>query len=265
MNRKTMRDVDICGKRVLLRVDFNVPIDSKTGAITDDTRIRAVLPTLTYLLDKGAKLIVCSHLGHPKGKKQGLSLAPVAQRLFQLLDLPVKMAEDCVGPKIEEAARSLAKGQVLLLENLRFYLEEEENDPAFAQALAKLADIFVNDAFGVCHRSYASTVGITKYLPSVAGFVLEKEVDTITQALDNPSRPFTVLIGGRKVSDKMRIIENIFDKVDSLLIAGGMGSTFLKSLKYNMGQSIVEGEAVELAYKLVDEAERKGVHLLLPK
>ncbi len=264
MNQKTVRDVDVRGKRVLVRVDFNVPIDPKTGAITDDTRIRAVLPTLSYLLDSRAALILCSHLGHPKNKEQGLSLAPVAQRLSQLLNLPVKMAENCVGTKVEEATRSLAEGHVLLLENLRFHPEDEKNEPAFAQALAKLADIFVNEAFGVCHRSYASTVGITQYLPSVAGFLLEKEIDTMTRALDNPLRPFTAVIGGKKVSDKMGIIGNILDKVDSLLIAGGMGATFLKSLKYNMGQLAVEEETVGSAQKLVDEAGRKGVHLLLP-
>lgn len=264
MNQKTARDIDVSGKRVLVRVDFNVPIEPRTGTITDDTRIRAVLPSLRYLLDKRAKLILCSHLGRPKGKERELSLALVAQRLSQLLNLPVKMAEDCIGPKVEEAAQSLAEDEVLLLENLRFHYEDEKNDPAFAQALAKLADIFVNDAFGVCHRSHASTVGITAYLPSVAGFLLEKELDTLTQALNNPSRPFTVLIGGKKVLDKVGIIENILGKVDSLLIAGGMGSTFLKSLKYNMGQSMVDEESIGLAQKLVDEAGRKGVHLLLP-
>jgi len=264
MNQKTVRDIDIRGKRVLVRVDFNVPINPEIGVIADDTRIKAVLPTLSYLLDRRAKLILCSHLGHPKGREQALSLAPVAERLSQLLNLSVKMAEDCTGPKVEEAAKSLAEGQVLLLENLGFHPEEEQNEPVFVQALARLADVFVNDAFSVCHRSHASTVGVTKHLPSVAGFLLEKELDTISQALDNPRRPFTVVIGGKKVSDKMAIIENILDKVDSLLVAGGMGSTFLKSSKYNMGQSMVEGEAVELAYKLLDEAERKGVHLLLP-
>ena len=207
---------------------------------------------------------MCSHLGRPKGREPRLSLAPVAKCLSQLLNLPVKMAKDCTGLEVEEAARGLAEGQVLLLENVRFHPEEERNEPAFAQALARLADIFVNDAFSVCHRSHASTVGITKYLPSVAGFLLEKELDTITRALDNPRRPFTAVIGGKKVSDKMGIIENILDKVDSLLIGGGMGATFLKSLKYNMGQFMVENETVGLAQKLVDDASRKGVHLLLP-
>lgn len=264
MNQKTVRDVDIRGKRVLVRVDLNVPIDPETGAIVDDTRIRGVLPTLNYLLDRKARPILCSHLGRPKGKEPRLSLAPVAKCLSQLLNLPVKMAEDCTGLKVEEATRSLAEGQVLLLENIRFYPGEERNEPAFAQALARLGDIFVNDAFSVCHRSHASTVGITKYLPAVAGFLLEKELDTITQALDNPRRPFTAVIGGKKVSDKMGIIENILDKVDSLLIGGGMGSTFLKSLRYNMGQFMVEKETVGFVQKLVDDAGRKGVHLLLP-
>jgi len=264
MNQKTVTDVDTRGKRALVRVDFNVPIDPKSGAISSDTRIRAVLPTLSYLLDRRARLILCSHLGHPEGKEQSLSLAPVAERLSQLLNLRVKMAEDCIGPKVEEATQTLAEGQVLLLENLRFHPEEERNEPSFAQALAKLADIFVNDAFSMCHRSHASIVGITKYLPSVAGFLLEKELDTITQALDNPRRPFTAIIGGKKVSDKIGIIENILDKVDSLLIGGGMGSTFLKSLKYNMSQSTVKEETIGLAQKLIGEAERRGVHLLLP-
>jgi phosphoglycerate kinase len=264
MNQKTVRDIDIRGKRVLVRVDFNVPIDFETGAIVDDTRIRAVLPTLNYLLDKRARPVLCSHMGRPKGKKPRLSLAPVANRLSQLLNLPVKMADDCIGPEVEEAAQSLDAGQVLLLENVRFHPEDEKDEPTFAQALSRLADIFVNDAFSVCHRSHASTVGITKYLPSVAGFMLEKELDTITRAIDNPSRPFTAVIGGKKVGDKMGIIENILDKVDSLLIAGGMGSTFLKSLKYDMGQLAVEEEAIGLAQELVDEAIRKGVHLLLP-
>lgn len=252
------------GKRVLVRVDFNVPIDPKTGAIADDTRIRAILPTLGYLLEKRARLILCSHLGRPRGKEQGLSLAPIAQRLSQLLNLPVRIAEDCNGEKVDEAAQSLAEGGILLLENLRFHLEEERNDPAFAQALAKLADIFVNDAFSVCHRSHASTVGITKYLPSVAGFLLEKELDALTQVVDSPAHPFTALIGGKKASDKLGIIENILDKVDSLLIAGGMIPTFLKLLKYNLDQTMVEEEAIGLAQKLIDEAGQKGVHLLLP-
>ena len=264
MNQKTVRDIDIRGKCVLVRVDFNVPIDFETGAIVDDARIRAVLPTLNYLLDKRARPVLCSHMGRPKGKEPRLSLVPVANRLSQLLNLPVKMADDCIGPEVEEAAQSLDESQVLLLENVRFHPEEEKNEPTFAQALSRLADIFVNDAFSVCHRSHASTVGITKYLPSVAGFMLEKELDTITRAIDNPSRPFTAVIGGKKVGDKMGIIDNILDKVDSLLIAGGMGSTFLKSLKYNMGQLAVEEEAIGLAQKLVDEARRKGVHLLLP-
>lgn len=261
MKQKTVRDVDVTGKRVLVRADLNVPIDPKTGDIADDTRIRTILPTLSYLLENRARVILCSHLGRPRGREQGLSLAPVAQRLSLLLNLPVRIADDCNGGKIDEAAQSLAEGEILLLENLRFHLEEERNDPAFAQALAKLADIFVNDAFGVCHRSHASTVGITQYLPSVAGFLLEKELDTLTQAIDNPTRPFTVLIGGQKVKDKLGIIENILDKVDSLLIAGGMVSAFLK---YNLDQAIVEEEAIGLAQKLVDEAGQKGVNLLLP-
>ncbi|MDD5039004.1 MAG: phosphoglycerate kinase [Dehalococcoidales bacterium] len=264
MNLKTARDINVRGKRVLVRVDFNVPLDSNTGAVADDTRIRAVLPTLSYLIDRGARLILCSHLGHPKDKEKGLSLAPIAERLSRFLGLPVKMAEDCTGPKVEESARALAEGQVMLLENLRFHPGEERNDPELVKALSRLAEVFVNDAFSMCHRTHASIVGITQYLPSVAGFLLEKELDTITQALDNPKRPFTAIIGGRKMSDKMGIIENILDKVDSLLLAGGMGPPFLKSLKCYMGKLTLEEGKCDLAHKLIDAASRKGVHLLLP-
>ena len=264
MNQKTIRDVDISGKRVLVRVDFNVPLNPETGVVTDDSRIRGVLPTLTYLLGKRAKLILCSHLGHPKDKESLLSLAPIAARLSEHLHLPVKMTQDCTGPEVEEAARSLFEGQILLLENLRLRPEDERNEPAFAQALARLADIFVNDAFSMCHRSHASTAGITEYLPSVAGFLLEKEFDTITQVLDNPTRPFTVIIGGKKISDRMATIENVPDKIDSLLIGGGMGSAFLKSLEHGLNALPAAGKAGGLAQDLLDKAGRKGVHLLFP-
>lgn len=264
MNKKTVRDIEVGGKRVLVRVDFNVPLDLQNGTIADDTRIRVTLPTIKYLLDKKAKVILCSHLGRPKGREKGMSLDPVAQRLSQLLGQPVKMSHDCVGPEVEQATASLGKGEVLMLENLRFHPEEEKNDPAFAQALARLADIFVNDAFGTAHRAHASTVGITQYLPSVAGFLIEQELEIMDKALNDPARPFAALIGGAKVSDKMSLLENMLDKVNALLIAGGMGATFLKSLKYNMGESLVEEEKIGLAQQLIEKAAAKGVHLLLP-
>jgi len=263
--KKTIRDIDVVGKRVLVRVDFNVPLNPDDASIADDTRIRVSLPTIKYLLDNGAKVILCSHLGRPKGTiVQSLSLEPVAQRLSQLLDKEVKMSRDFIGPDVEDMVSRMKEGEVILLENLRFHPDEEKNDPAFAEALALLGDVFVNDAFGTSHRAHASTVGVTKYLPSVAGFLVEKEMEIMDKALNNPERPFTALIGGAKISDKMGMLENVLDKVDSLLIAGGMGATFLKSLKYEMGESLVEDETVGLAQKLIDSAAEKGVHLLLP-
>jgi len=265
LNKKTVRDIDVVGKRVLVRVDFNVPLNPDDGSIADDTRIRVSLPTIKYLLDNKAKVILCSHLGRPKGTRvQSLTLEPVAQRLSQLLDQEVNMAPDFIGPEVEDMVSGLGEGEVILLENLRFHPDEEKNDPAFAQALARLGDVFVNDAFGTSHRAHASTVGVTRYLPSVAGFLVERELEMMDKALNNPDRPFTALIGGAKISDKMGMLENVLDKVDSLLIAGGMGSTFLKSLKYEMGESLVENEKVGLAQKLIDGAKDKGVHLLLP-
>jgi len=264
LNKKTIRDIDILGKKVLVRVDFNVPLDPETGAIADDTRVRVSLPTIKYLLDNKAKVILCSHLGRPNRREKGLSLAPVAQRLSQLLGQEVKMAADCIGPEVEQTVSALKEGEALMLENLRFHPEEEKNDPAFAQALARLAEVFVNDAFGTSHRTHASTVGITQYLPSVAGFLIEKELEIMDKALNNPERPFTALIGGAKISDKMGMLEHVLDKVDSLLVAGGMGATFLKSLKYEMGESLVVEEKVGVAQKLVDKAAEKGVHLLMP-
>lgn len=264
MNKKTVRDIDVTGKRVLVRVDFNVPLDEK-GAIADDTRIRAVLPTINYLTDNKARVILCSHLGRPEGKVvDELRLAQVAERLSQLLNSHVEMATDCIGPKVEEAVRKLKKSDILMLENLRFHPEEEKNDPKFAWALAQLADIHVNDAFGTAHRKHASNVGVTAYLTSVAGFLMEKEIDMLDKALEDPARPFTAIIGGAKISDKIGVIENILSRVDSLIIAGGMGSTFLKALKYNVGESPVENNKLSLAQRLMEKAEEKGVHLLLP-
>ena len=264
MDKRSIRDIDIAGKRVLVRVDFNVPLDLDTREIADDTRIREALPTAKYLIDKKAKVILCSHMGRPKGREKEASLEPVAQRLSQLLGKPVKMAPDCIGPDVERMVGELQDGEVLMLENLRFHAGEEKNDAAFAQALAKLGDVFVNDAFGTAHRAHASTVGVTKYLPSVAGFLVEKEIEVMGKALDSPDRPFAALVGGAKISDKIAVLENILDKVDALLIAGGMGSTFLKSLKYDMGQSLVENEKVNVAGQLMAKAATKGVHLLLP-
>jgi phosphoglycerate kinase len=268
MNKKTLRDIDVDGKRVLVRVDFNVPLDIDTGTISDDTRIREVLPTIKYLTDKEAKVILCSHLGRPGGKVvDGLKLAPVARRLSEILASPVVMVVDCIGPQVEEAVDRLKGGGILLLENLRFHPEEEINDSGFAKALARLADVYVNDAFGTAHRTHASTVGVTKYLPAVAGLLMEKEINIMDKALNDPERPLAALIGGAKINSKIGILENIIDKVDSLLIAGGMSSTFLRALQYNVGQSSVKDEKedkVGLAKLLIEKAAEKGVPLLLP-
>jgi phosphoglycerate kinase len=265
MNKKTVRDIDVSGKRVLVRADLNVPLDEETGAISDDTRIRAVIPTIQYLTDRKARVILCSHLGRPEGKVvDELRLAPVARRLSDILGSPVEMATDCVGPQVEESVERLKEGDVLLLENLRFHPEEEQNDPGFAKALARLADIYVNDAFGTAHRAHASTVGVAEHLPAVGGFLMEKEIDIMDKALNDPVRPFTAIIGGAKINSKIGILEYILDKVDSLLIAGGMSSTFLRALKYDVGQSSVKEDKVGLAQSLMDKAAEKGVHLLLP-
>jgi len=266
LNKKTVRDVNVAGKRVLVRVDFNVPQDKKTGAITDDTRIKAALPTIKHLIGQKARVILCSHLGRPKGVTPGLSLKPVAERLAKLLGQPVQAAEDCVGPNVEAAARALKDGEVLLLENLRFHDEEEKNDPAFAKSLASLAEAYVNDAFGTAHRAHASTAGVTKYLPAVAGFLMEKELEYLDKALTNPQRPFTMIVGGAKVSDKITMLENILPKVDALVIGGGMANTFLKAQGYDVGKSKVEDEQLDFARGLVAKAKAKakGVHFLLP-
>lgn len=265
MNKKTVRDIDVSGKRVLVRVDLNVPLDEGTGAISDDTRVRAVLPTIRYLIDRKARVILCSHLGRPEGKVvDELRLAPVARRLSEILGSPVEMAMDCIGPQVEEAVGRLKEGEVLLLENLRFHPEEEKNDPGFAQALARLADIYINDAFGTAHRIHASTAGVAEHLPAVAGFLMEKEIDIMDKALNDPVRPFAAIIGGAKISSKIGVLEYILERVDSLLIAGGMGSTFLKALKLDVGQSSIDKDKVGLAQWLMEKAAKKGVHLLLP-
>jgi phosphoglycerate kinase len=262
--KKTIGDIDVQGKRILLRVDFNVPLDADSGRVLDDTRIRAALPTIEYLRERGARLILCSHLGRPKGVDDSLRLAPVARRLSELLRQPVKTTDDCVGPQVEEAAQALGPGEVLLLENLRFHREEEANDPDFARALASLADIYANDAFGTAHRAHASTAGVAAYLPAVAGFLMEKELTFFGKALASPDRPFAAVIGGAKISTKMGVLENLLEKVDRLLIGGGMACTFLKAEGFEVGQSLLEEEHVETARQIMERAPQRGLMLLLP-
>jgi phosphoglycerate kinase len=265
MNKMTVRDIEVTGKRVLVRVDFNVPLDIKTGAITDDSRIRASLPTITYLLEHQASIILMSHFGRPRGKVVNeMRLAPVAKRLAGILGRPVKTTTDCIGPEVEKAAKALKPGDVLLLENLRFHPGEEAGDANFAKTLASLGDIYVNDAFGTSHRAHASISGIAGYLPAVAGFLLEKEINTLGSLIENPAHPFTSLFGGAKVSDKVAVINNIMKKVDCLLIGGGMAATFLKARAYEVGTSLVEAETVATATRLMQEAEKNKVRLLLP-
>jgi phosphoglycerate kinase len=265
MPKKTIEDIDVGSKRVLLRVDFNVPLNRDTGAISDDTRIRASLPTIKYLVDHKAKVIICSHLGRPEGRVvEELRMSPIAQRLSQLLGLPVATASDCVGPETESKARELKEGDILVLENLRFHPEEEENDAGFAQKLASLADIYVNDAFGTAHRAHASTVGVAKYLSAVAGFLMDKELRVMEKLLHDPERPWGCLVGGAKVSDKIGLLQNMLKKVDTLLVGGGMAATFLKAQGYEVGQSLVEDDKLDLARKLLQEAKDLKVPFLLP-
>ena len=239
MNKKTVRDIDVAGKRVLMRVDFNVPL--KNGMVSNDARIRAALPTIRYLQEKGARLILMSHLGRPKGQvKEDLRLAPVAERLSELIGQPVAYVPDCIGAEVEAAVDQLGDGQILVLENLRFYAGEEKNDSQFAAQLAQLGDIYVNDAFGAAHRAHASTAGIAAHLPAVAGFLMEKELNFLGKALENPERPFITILGGAKISDKIGVIQNLLSQVDRLLIGGGMANTFLAAQGYEMGDSLVE-------------------------
>ncbi len=264
MNKKTIRNIDVAGKRVLVRVDFNVPLDAEQQ-ITDDTRITAALPTIKFLLDQGAAVILMSHLGRPKGQiVETMRLTPVAQRLSALLNKPVQMASDCVGPEVEATAKGLQPGQVLLLENLRFHKEEEKNDPAFARQLASLGELYVNDAFGSAHRAHASTEGVTQHLPGVAGFLMEKEINFLGSALEHPRRPFAAIIGGAKVSDKIAVLERLISMVDSLLIGGGMANTFLKAEGYEIGDSLFEEGKVDVAGELISKAHQRGLELLLP-
>jgi len=264
LNKKTIKDIDISNKKVFIRVDYNVPMD-KDGNITEDTRIKATLPTLQYLLEQNAAIIIASHLGRPKGAVMPeFSLLPVAKRLSSLLGKEILVAPDCVGPAVEEMANQLHPGQILMLENLRFHKAEEKNDAAFSKQLASLADVAVNDAFGVSHRAHASVEGITKYLPTVAGLLMEKEIIFLGQTVANPVHPFVAIIGGAKVSDKIGVIENLLKKVDTLIIGGGMANTFLSAQGYNIGKSLLEADKVELAKVLIKTARDRGVKLLLP-
>ena len=264
MDKKTVRDLDVAGKKVLVRVDFNGPLNDK-GEITDDTRITASLPTIQYLLEQKAAVILMAHLGRPKGQvKPELSLAPVAKHLGKLLGKKILFAPDCVGEAAKAAASKLKAGHILLLENLRFHKEEEKNDMEFAEQLASLADLYVNDGFGVSHRAHASVEGVTHFLPAAAGFLLEKEIQYVGQAVTNPLHPFVAIIGGAKVSDKIGVISNLLDKVDTLLIGGGMANTFLAAQGHKMGKSLVEEDKLELAKELLAKAKKNKVKLLLP-
>lgn len=264
MRKQTIRDIDVGGKRALVRVDFNVPM-GEDGSILDDLRIRAALPTIEYLREHDAKVMLCSHLGRPKGKvNESLRLAPVALRLGELLGIEVATTKDCVGPEAEAAAARLHDGDVLVLENVRFHAEEEANDTEFARQLASLADVYVNDAFGTAHRAHASTEGVTRYLPAVAGFLMEKEIDYLQRVVAEPQRPLGAIIGGAKVSDKMAVLRNLLDKCDVLVIGGGMANTFLKSQGRSIGDSLVEDDQLDTARAVIEEAQQRNVRLLLP-
>ncbi len=265
MAKQTVEDIkDLKGKRVLTRVDFNVPLGDKQN-ITDDTRIRAAVPTIKYLSDKGAKVILVSHLGRPKaGPDDKLRLAPAAKDLSKLMGREIGYVKDCVGTEVEAAVAKLKDGDILLLENVRFYKEEEKNDPAFAKKLASLADIYVNDAFGTAHRAHASTEGVTKYLKGYAGFLMEKEIKFLSRLLENPARPFIAILGGAKISGKIDVIENLISKVDTLIIGGGMAYTFFKARGVEVGKSIVEEDKIELAKEILKKAIDRGIPLMLP-
>ncbi|MHB1315946.1 MAG: phosphoglycerate kinase [Christensenellales bacterium] len=264
MNKKTIEDIKVAGKKVLVRVDFNVPMDD-AGNITDDTRIRAALPTIQYLLKEGAAVILCSHMGRPKGQfNMKFTLEPAARHLSSLLGMHVTFAKDIIGESAAQAVAAIKPGQIVMLENLRFHNEEEKNDPDYARKLASYADIYVNDAFGTAHRAHASTAGVADYLPAVAGYLIAKEIDVMGKALDNPQRPFVAILGGAKVSDKMGVINNLIEKVDCLIIGGGMAYTFLKAKGINIGQSLLEADKIELAKELMEKAKQKGIRILLP-
>ena len=265
MNKKTLEDIQVSGKKVLVRVDFNVPLD-KEHNITDDTRIRAALPTIKYLLDHKAKVILMSHLGRPKGTgfEQDFSMAPVAKRLSELLGKDVAAAKDVIDDNAKKLVGNVKEGEVVLLENLRFHKAETKNDPDFAKALAAFGDVYVNDAFGTAHRAHASTEGVTHYLPAVAGYLIKKELEILGKALNNPDRPFIAILGGAKVSDKIGVIKNLIEKVDTLIIGGGMAYTFFKAMGHEVGLSLLEIDKVDLANELMQKAKEKGVKFLLP-
>lgn len=265
MGKKTVEDINVSGKRVLVRVDFNVPRDKATGAITDDARMRAALPTLEYLLDHGAKVIVMSHLGRPKGKVvDELRLNEVGKHLAELLGRPVTKLDECVGPDVEAAVAAMKDGDVVLLENVRFHPEEEKNDVHFAKKLAALGDIFVNDAFGTAHRAHCSTAGIGTYLPSVSGFLMKKELAGLGAALSNPEKPFVAIIGGAKISDKIGVVSYLIGKADTIIIGGGMANTFLAAQGYDMKASLVEADSIDVAKETLEQAANAGTDLLLP-
>lgn len=264
MNKKTVKDIEVTGKRVFVRCDFNVPQD-ENGEITDNRRIVSALETIKYLIEKNAKVILCSHLGRPKGEfKKEFSLRPVAKELSKLLGQEVKLADDVIGESAQNLVSQMKEGEVILLENVRFHAEEEKNDAEFAKKLASLADIYVNDAFGTTHRAHASTAGIAAYLPAVSGFLIEKEINFMGNALENPQRPFVAILGGAKVSDKIGVIDALLEKVDTLIIGGGMAYTFYKAQGYGVGKSICEEDKLDLAKELMEKAKQKGVNLLLP-
>ncbi|MCM3317207.1 phosphoglycerate kinase [Rummeliibacillus stabekisii] len=261
--KKTMNDVEVQGKRVFVRVDFNVPMED--GKITDETRIKAALPTIQALVEKGAKVILASHLGRPKGEvKDEFRLTAVGERLSELLGKNVQKLDESIGETVEKAVEAMQDGDVILLENVRFHKGEEKNDPALAESFAKLADVYVNDAFGAAHRAHASTEGIAKYLPAVSGLLMEKELDVLGKALSNPERPFTAIIGGAKVKDKIGVIENLLEKVDHLIIGGGLSYTFIKAQGYEIGTSLLEEDKIELAKSFIEKAAEKGVKLHMP-
>lgn len=264
MNKKTVKDIDVKGKKVLVRCDFNVPQD-ENGNITDTRRIVSSLPTIKYLIENGAKVILCSHLGRPKGEvKKEFSLAPVANELSKELGIEVKLSDDIIGESAKSIAQSLKEGEVMLLENVRFDAREEKNDPEMAKELASIAEIYVNDAFGTSHRAHASTVGVADYLPAVSGFLIEKELDFMGDALENPTRPFVAILGGKKVSDKIGVINALLEKVDTLMIGGAMAYTFFKAQGYGVGNSICELDKLDLALELMEKAKQKGVKMMLP-
>lgn len=264
MSKKTIKDIDLKGKKVLVRCDFNVPMDEERN-ITDNTRIVAALPTIKYLLEQDCKIILASHLGRPKGEvKPEFSLAPVAKELSKLLNKEVIMAKDVIGEDATNKAENLKEGEIMLLENVRFHREETDNDPEFAKKLASMAEVYVNDAFGAAHRAHASTAGIAQYLPAVSGFLIEKELTVLGNAINNPERPFMAILGGAKVSDKIGVIDSLLDKVDTLMIGGGMAYTFFKAQGYSVGNSLCEEEKTGLALEAMEKAKQKGVKLLLP-